>query len=63
MTAQERKLLGSLDALGNNLQLEVMSHGYHCRGDFHVVLIGGNLMNEAAVDFEDVDRKLLQVAK
>ncbi len=50
MLTQERQLLGGLDAFGHDLELEVVGHGDHGGGGFHVVLVVRDFVDKAAID-------------
>ena len=63
MPAQERQLLGGFDAFGDNFEFQVVGHGDHRGGDFHVVLVVRDFVDEAAIDLDDVDREFLQIAQ
>ena len=43
MAAQECQLCSGFNALGNHFELEVVGHGNHGGGDFHVVLVVGDV--------------------
>lgn len=63
LAAQVAKLRGRFHALGHDLQAQIVGHGDHRRSDLHVVLAVRNVLDEAAVDLDDIDREFLQVAQ
>jgi hypothetical protein len=40
-----------------------MGHGDHRRGNLHVVLVVGNVLDKAAIDLDHVDGEFLQVTE
>ena len=63
MAEQVGQLFSGFNTLGNLFELEVVGHGNHGGGDFHVVLVVGDVFDKAAVDLDDVDREFFQVTE
>ncbi|MCY1174530.1 hypothetical protein D9M73_147360 [compost metagenome] len=63
MTAQERQLLGGFDAFSHDLDFQVVGHGDHRGGDFHVVLVVRDFVDKASIDLDDVDGEFFQVTE
>src|SRR3546814_17292900 len=63
MTTQEFQLLRCFDSFSDDLQVQLAGHGDHCRGDLHVVLVAGDVLDKAAIDLDHVDGEFLQVAQ
>ena len=60
---QQPRLLGLLDALRDQRQVECLAHGDDRLGDGHVVPVGGGAADERLVDLELVDRQPLEIAQ
>src|SRR5437868_10691119 len=58
---QEIKLLVGFDALGDHREVEAVGHGDDCPGDLCILFTGWQAVDESAVDFQYVDRELLEV--
>ncbi len=54
---QQSALLKCLHALGDNIQIQPLSHGDDGVGDHSTGRIASDFANERLVDFECVDRK------
>lgn len=52
-----------LDTLGNHEVFEILPHVNYCAGDRGVIRIASDLGDEGLINFQNVDRKLLQVAE
>jgi hypothetical protein len=56
-------LLPGLHALGNHLEAQLVGHGDDGLGEGPVAPVGGQVLDEALVDLDDVDVELLQVGQ
>ena len=60
---QEIALLYGFDTLGGNAQPHGMAKRQHCRDDGDGIDIMAQVLDEAAVDLDRVDREAMQVAE
>jgi hypothetical protein len=63
VVAQKGDFLLGLDALGDDPEVELLAERDDRRGDRAVVLVGGKILDERAVDLQPLDRKPLQRAE
>ena len=60
---QEIHLRRSFHAFGDHRQAEVMGHGNNALGDRCIMMVGGDFLDERAVDLDLVDGQPLEVAE
>src|ERR1700676_1290294 len=60
---KECELFVSFDALGNHALLEILAHINYGAHDWRVIGIASDAVDEGLVDFQDINGKLLKIAK
>ena len=63
MPAQELRLLESLDALGNHLELQFARESDDGGADRTAVALGIQILDERTVDLQRIDRETAQIAQ
>ena len=61
MLAQKLQLCSSFHAFGQHFHAHALAHGNHRMADGHIVGAVGNIADKALVNFEQVNRKALEV--
>ncbi|MDZ7684605.1 MAG: hypothetical protein U5O39_06035 [Gammaproteobacteria bacterium] len=58
---QHLELFIGFDTFGENLEAKIMPHRDDCTGNLPILVIGGDIFDERAIDFQCIERKALQV--